>query len=165
MTGDLEECAGTRQAQDAVVVAVCISTGGVPKRPVDGAEVTAAGLAGDGHDHEKHCRAHRAVSIQDLELLEQLETEGFSVGPGVIGENLTVRGLNVQRLAPGNRLHFQNGPVLELSEPRKPCYVLDQVHPAIRQAVVGRCGFLARVIESGRVFPGQRVSVEINGHQ
>jgi MOSC domain-containing protein YiiM len=49
--------------------------------------------------------------------------------------------------------------VLELTEPRKPCYVLDKVHPALQEAVIGRCGFLARVIQSGRVFPGQRMAV------
>lgn len=76
-----------------VVVAVCISPGGVPKRPVEHAAVMPDGLVGDGHDHEKHCRPDRAVSVQDLELIEQLAAEGYSVGPGTIGENVTVRGL------------------------------------------------------------------------
>jgi MOSC domain-containing protein YiiM len=49
--------------------------------------------------------------------------------------------------------------VLELTELRKPCYVLDKIHPAIQRAAIGRCGFLARVIQGGRVFPGQRIAV------
>ena len=80
--------------------------------------------------------------------------------PGIMGENLTARGLNVQQLAPGDRLCFQDGPVLELTEPRKPCFVLDAIHPALQQAVVGRCGFLARVERVGRLHSGQRITVE-----
>ena len=85
----------------AEVVAVCVSRGGVPKQPVAGADTTIDGLVGDCHDHKKHCRPDRAVSIQDLELLDELKDEGFRVGPGIMGENLTVRGLGVQRLAVG----------------------------------------------------------------
>lgn len=82
------------------------------------------------------------------------------MAPGIIGENLTVRGLHVQRRAAGDMLCFESGPVIELTEPRRPCYVLDAIHPAIQQAAIGRCGFLARVVKGGRVFPGQRITVQ-----
>ena len=147
----------------AEVVAVCVSGGGVPKTLVSAAEVSTNGLADDGHDHKKHNRPDRAVSIQDLELLKELQADGYPVGPGIMGENLTVRGLHVQRLAPGDRICFADGPVLELSEPRKPCFVLDKIHPALKDAVVGRCGFLASVVQTGRLFAGQRISVVAKG--
>lgn len=150
----------TEPVPTGVVVAVCISPGGVPKRPVGRVEITEDGLVGDGRDHEKHRRADRAVSVQDLELLEQLAAEGYPVGPGIMGENITVQGLHVQGLAVGDRLRFQNGPVLELASVRKPCYVLDTIHPELKSAVVGRCGFLCRVAEGGTLLPGQRVEVE-----
>ena len=145
---------------EALVVAVCISPGGVPKTPVDGAEVTVDGLAGDGRDHAKHRRPDRAVSIQDIELLEDLKAEGYAIDTGTIGENLTVRGLNVQQLKPGDRLRFENGPVLELAEPRKPCFVLDQIHPDLKNVIVGRCGYMASVVQAGRLEPGQHITVE-----
>lgn len=145
---------------EAAVVAVCVSTGGVPKRPVDRAELTPDGLVGDGRDHEKHRRTDRAVSIQDLELLDQLVAEGYPVAPGIMGENLTVRGLQVQELSVGDRLHFQNGPVLELASVRKPCYVLDVIHAKLKEVVVGRCGFLCRVVQTGTFWPGQQVTVQ-----
>lgn len=119
----------------------------------------ATGLVGDGHEHEKHVRPHRAVLIQDVEKLEELTGEGFALAPGILGENLTVRGLGVQRLAPGTRLRFEDGPLIELSEPRRPCYVLDQIDPRLQTAVAGRCGYLARVIEHGRVFVNQGIEV------
>ena len=141
------------------VVAVCISTGGVPKYPVAEAELTMDGLVGDGHAHDKHRRSDRAVSLQDIELLEVLLAEGYQVGPGIMGENITVRGLNVQGLSVGDRLYFENGPVLELTAPRKPCYVLDVIHPNLKDAVIGRCGYLARVVQTGQLRPEQGVTV------
>jgi len=143
-----------------VVVAVCISAGGIPKRPVDAAEVSASGLLGDGHDHAKHWHPDRAVSIQDFELVEQVAAEGYPVGPGIMGENITVRGSNVQGLAPGFRLRFDGGPVLELTAIRKPCYVLDAIHPDLKDVVLGRCGFLCRVVTTGTLRVGQRLVVE-----
>lgn len=143
----------------AQVVAVCISPGGIPKCEVADASVETHGLVGDGHDHEKHNRSHRAVLIQDLEKLDELNREGFPLCPGTLGENLTVRGLDVQALTPGTRLRLDNGPLLELTEPRKPCFVLDQIDPRLQSAVVGRAGYLARVIESGRVYRGQSITV------
>lgn len=146
--------------QAAQVVAVCISPGGVPKKPQEAVGVVEHGLVGDGHDHDKHNKPHRAVSIQDLELLEQINLAGFDLRPGTIGENLTVRGLNVQSRLPGDRLQFdEGGPILELTEPRKPCFVLDEVDPRLQDAVIGRCGFLARVISGGVLRPGQTIEL------
>ncbi len=144
----------------AVVVAVCISPGGVPKHPVESATLGVEGLEGDGHAHKKHCRPERALSIQDIELLEDLKGEGYPVGPGLIGENVTVRGLHVQKLAAGDRLCFEGGAVVELTQPRRPCFVLDAVHPELQEAVRDRCGFLARVVQTGRLHTGQRITVE-----
>lgn len=144
----------------AEVVAVCTSPGGVPKLPLASAEVRTDGLVGDAHDHDKHRSPKRAVSIQDLEILEALNAEGFALEPGTIGENLTVRGLHVQALSVGDHLHFEEGPVLELSEPRKPCFVLDKIDPMLKEVIVGRCGFMARVVKEGELKPGQRVLVD-----
>jgi MOSC domain-containing protein YiiM len=47
-----------------------------------------------------------------------------------------------------------------LVEPRKPCFVLDAVDPTLKDAVVGRCGFLARVVQTGTIEPGQQVIAE-----
>ncbi len=146
-------------AGDPIVEAVCVSPGGVPKATVVSANVSETGLEGDGHAHPKHIRPHRAVLIQDIELLEELRREGYPVAPGTLGENLTVRHLHVQRLSAGTRLQFDGGPLLELSEPRKPCFVLDEIHSEIQHAVTGRAGFLARVLSPGRVFTGQSIRV------
>lgn len=141
------------------IVSVNLSAGGIPKRPVPEAQVQTAGLLGDGHDHEKHNTPLQAVSLLDLDDLDDLAGEGFDVGPGVCGENLTVRGLDVDALAIGDRLRLDGGVELQITKTRKPCYVLDAISPALKGAIAGRCGCYARVLVGGRVRPGETFEV------
>ncbi|MDZ4784303.1 MAG: MOSC domain-containing protein [Planctomycetia bacterium] len=139
-----------------LLLAICVSPGGIPKLPQPDAWLTVNGFVGDGRNHTKHIRPDRAVSLLDMEVIEQLQCEGFTVAPGAIGENLTVLGLNVQRLSPGTLL--QLGQILlRLEEPRKPCYVLDSIDPRLKDVIVGRCGYMASVVRGGLLVPGSRV--------
>lgn len=141
----------------ARVVAVCVSAGGIPKRPVKESYVDARGLEGDFHAHEKHNRPDRAISIFDWEILEDLVAEGYSLRPGTAGENVTVRGLRVQRLSPGDLLEVGHV-LLCLEEPRKPCYVLDGIDPRLKKVIVGRCGYMASVLRPGTIRPGMTIT-------
>ena len=144
------------------VLAVCVSPGGIPKTPVEATWVSQQGLAGDGRNHAKHISPQRAVSLFDWEILEQLRAEGFALEPGAIGENLTVVGLHVQRLQPGDLLSVGQV-MLRLEEPRKPCYVLDAIDPRLKDAIVGRCGFLASVVRAGQIWPGDAIESKGSG--
>jgi MOSC domain-containing protein YiiM len=141
------------------VVAVSISAGGIPKLPQDSAWAAHDGLVGDGRNHAKHIRPDRAVSLFDLEILEQLVAEGFPLTPGAAGENLTVADLHVQHMAPGTLLQIGDV-LLKLEQPRKPCYVLDAIDPRLKDAIVGRCGYLASVVREGIIAPGMEIVVE-----
>ena len=141
------------------VVAVCVSPGGIPKLPQAWCEVGPDGLVGDGHEHDKHVKPERAVSLLDLELIEGLRREGYPLGTGSTGENVVLRGFGVQSLAPGTRLRFSGGVVLELTAPRKPCFILDAIHPKLKEDIVGRCGYMARVVTGGTIRAGDEVSV------
>lgn len=145
-----------------VVVAISISPGGIPKFPQPDAWLTIDGIVGDGRNHTKHIRRERAVSLLDEEVLEQLRDEGFPVWPGAIGENVTVRGLDVQAMSPGTTLQVGQT-ILRLEEPRKPCYVLDAIDVRLKDAIVGRCGYLASVVRGGLLHPGATVEPLHNG--
>jgi len=141
------------------VLSVNISPGGIPKRPIPSALARKDGLVGDGRNHAKHIRPDRAVSLWDYELLRQFAAEGFaSLSPGAAGENLTVSNLNLHALPPGALLAIGDV-VLKLEMPRKPCYVLDAIDPRLKDAVVGRLGFLASVVEEGTIQPGMSIRV------
>ncbi len=141
------------------VVAVNISGGGIPKRAVPVARVTSSGLEGDAHDHAKHDTPLQAISLINGEVLDDLRDEGFQVGPGATGENLTVRGFDVDALAPGDRLRLSGGVELEFTRKRKPCFVLDAIHEDLKDAIRGRCGAYARVVEGGEVRPGETIEL------
>jgi MOSC domain-containing protein YiiM len=144
----------------AVLVAINISPGGIPKLPIPKGEVTRSGLVGDGRDHAKHLKPARSLSLLDEEIIGDLRREGYPVEPGALGENLTVRDLHAQSLPAGTRLRFAGGVTLELTEPRKPCFVLDAVDPRLKETTVGRIGWMARVINPGWLSAGEAVVVE-----
>ena len=143
------------------VLAVCISSGGIPKQPQALAEASKDGLVGDGRNHAKHIRPDRAISLFDWEILQQLVREGFPLVPGAAGENLTVAGLNVQNLPPGTLLQIGEA-TLRLEQPRKPCYVLDAIDPRLKEAIVGRCGYMASVVHEGTLRP--QMAIEVCGN-
>ncbi|MBI3837187.1 MAG: MOSC domain-containing protein [Planctomycetia bacterium] len=140
----------------ARVIAVSASPGGVPKWPLKAACVTTAGLVGDGHAHQKHNRPDRALSLLDLEIIDQLRDEGFDLQPGTLGENLSVANLSVQQMPPGTLLSIGDV-VLKLEQPRKPCYVLDHIDPRLKDVLVGRCGYMASVVQGGMIRPGMEI--------
>jgi MOSC domain-containing protein YiiM len=97
--------------------------------------------------------------LLDLEILQQLQAEGYRVEPGAIGENLTFVGVDVQSLPNGTRLAIGDEVLIRLEQPRKPCYVLDPIDPKLKDVVVGRCGFMASVERGGTIRPGMSVRV------
>lgn len=147
-------------AQPPTILSVNISSGGIPKRPVPVGLVNPGGLAGDAHDHDKHNTPLQAICLMDQEDLDDLRAEGFDVGPGAMGENLTVRGLDTDALQPGDRLTLSGGVELEYTKVRKPCFVLDAIDPDLKKAVVGRLGGYARVITLGEVRAGETIEVQ-----
>ncbi|MCH2146444.1 MAG: MOSC domain-containing protein [Phycisphaerales bacterium] len=141
------------------VISVNISGGGIPKLPVQKVEVQTMGLEGDGRSHEKHWHLDRAVSLMDIETLNVLTEDGYPLEPGAIGENVTTEALDMSSLNIGDTLTFSGGVVIELTELRKPCYVLDPLGESLKKDIVGRCGYLAKVIQAGTLEQGETITV------
>lgn len=142
-----------------VVLSINISKGGIPKFPVSSIRLTVAGLEGDGHNHAKHNTPFQAVCIQDLEKLEELSQNGYPLSPGQAGENLTVENLHVNSLPLGTILKFSGGVILEISKVRKPCYVMDAIHPKLKEDALGQHGMYARVLKEGILEAGETIHV------
>jgi MOSC domain-containing protein YiiM len=147
------------------VVAIHVSEGGVPKRPVDAVAVRQTGLAGDRQqDQRHHGGPDRAVVLYSLEVIQALQAEGHPITPGSSGENLTVSGLDWPAVQPGLRLQV-NDVILEITQAADPCSkigssfleanfsrVLDRTHP-------GWSRMCARVLHEGLVMVGDGVLV------
>ncbi|MFT5169473.1 MAG: MOSC domain-containing protein YiiM [Candidatus Omnitrophota bacterium] len=143
------------------ILSINISKGGIPKLPVESAQILTSGLEGDGHNHDKHYRLIQAVCLQDVERLSDLNTEGYDLFAGSTGENLTVKNLNVNGLPLGTILGFKSGVEIELAKVRKPCYVLDEIDEKLKEDIVGRCGMYAQVNKEGVINEGDVITVKL----
>ena len=111
----------------------------------------------------------RQVHLIHNELFEELGAQGYAVGPGQLGENVTTRGLDVLGLPVGTRLQL-GGARVQVTGLRNPCTQLDRFAPGLMQAVLGRdangqlvrkAGIMAIVIAGGMVCPGDRIGIEL----
>jgi MOSC domain-containing protein YiiM len=75
---------------------------GLPKKPVDGAEIGWKGAGGDVQTaRAHHGRPWQALCIWTTDSIERLQAEGHPIAPGYAGENLTVAGIPNAAMRPG----------------------------------------------------------------
>ena len=142
------------------------SRGGVPKLPVEEAQLTPTGLSGD---HQRHPIIHggpqRALCLYSLEVIQALQAEGHPIYPGSAGENVTIAGLDWVTLAPGRRLTLGDEVVIELTSYANPCRNIKssfgdgKFKRVSQQQHAGESRLYARVIRTGRLAVGQQVRV------
>jgi len=84
--------------------------------------------------------------------------------PGQLGENLSIEGVDEQGVWIGDRLRFDGGVVLRVTEPRQPCAKFNAVlgyERAGREMVQsGRCGFYMAVEVPGALCAGETFVLE-----
>jgi MOSC domain-containing protein YiiM len=146
------------------IVQISVSPGGVPKLPVPAAEVTRAGVEGDGHrDLEHHGGPDRAVCLFSLEQIQALQAEGHPVVPGALGENVTLEGIEWTRVTPGSRLQLGPDVMLEITRYTSPCL---NIRPSFSHGDYSRVSekrhpgwsrVYARVVATGRIAAGDAV--------
>jgi MOSC domain-containing protein YiiM len=110
-------------------------------------------VAGHGFSGCAHARRNsgRQVLLVDRETLDAMQLH-----PGIIRENITTEGLNVNGLAMGEQLRI--GPVLlQVSAVCTPCGQLEKVRPGLRREMYGRRGMLCRVLEGGVIRVGEAI--------
>lgn len=145
-----------------VLAQLNVSQGGMPKTPVASARVTAHGVEGDRQRNLKvHGGPDRAVCIYSEELYEELRDAGVDLPAlGVVGENFTTRGLDLRKLARGDHLRVGTGGcVVQITGVRTPCHQLKQWDPDLPELIVGRSGWVARVVFEGVVSAGDSIEV------
>ena len=76
----------------------------------------------------------RQVHLIHAELHDELRGKGFDVSPGLMGENVTTRGIDLLGLPTGARLHLGAGAIVEVTGLRNPCYQLDGLQKGLMQA-------------------------------
>jgi MOSC domain-containing protein YiiM len=142
-----------------VLTQLNVSQGGIPKLPIAEARVTAEGVAGDWQRNRKyHGGPDRAVCIYSEELYEWLRESGVDLVNGAVGENFTTRGIDLNQLDVGDRLRV-GACVIEITRVRVPCSNLKKWDVDLPEMIVGRSGWVAKVVEEGIVKPGDAIEV------
>jgi MOSC domain-containing protein YiiM len=143
-------------------------------------------LEGQGVEGDAHCGAtvkHRSrwrrdptqpnirqVHLLHAELHEELAGKGFAITPGLMGENVTTRGIDLLALPKGAKLRLGAEAVVEVTGLRNPCYQLDQLQPGLMAAcldrdaageLVRKAGIMGVVLVGGDVLPDDRIEVEL----
>lgn len=136
---------------NVVAVHLCVEKR-APLRRVERAEARPDfGLAGDRHA--------LAGSARQVLLIEEEILLDLGLEPGVVRENVTLRGVVVNGLLAGARVRLGRV-VLEVTGACRPCSRMDEIRPGLQAQLEGRRGTLCRVLEGGVLRRGDPVAVE-----
>jgi MOSC domain-containing protein YiiM len=87
------------------VAQLSVSLGGLPKLPIDTAEVTWKGVVGDRQATRlHHGRPWQALCIWSAQVIDDFRAAGHPLAPGRAGENITISGLPWADVRAGVRL-------------------------------------------------------------
>ncbi len=143
--------------------------------------VEGLGVDGDAHSgvtdqHRSHVARNpnapnlRQVHLIHAELHDELESKGFKVAPGQMGENITTRGVDLLGLPTGTRLHLGNEAIVEVTGLRNPCKQLNGIQDGLMQetlekradgTLIRKSGVMSTVIASGEVHQGDTIRIEL----
>jgi MOSC domain-containing protein YiiM len=152
------------------------------KPPVSGITLlTGIGIEGDAHagltvQHRylkrKDPTAPNLTQVHFMpeELFAELAAQGFTVGPGDLGENVTTRGVDLITLPLGTRLHLGEGAVVEITGLRAPCTLINKFQAGLMKAcitrdadghVIRKAGIMGVVVRGGSLTAGATLRVEL----
>ena len=112
----------------------------------------------------------RQVHLLHRELLDELATKGFTVGPGDIGENILTAGIDLLGLPTGAELRIGADATIRITGLRNPCLQLNKFQPGLMAATLDRdpagnlirkAGVMAIVLTGGEVRPGDAITVTL----
>lgn len=143
--------------------------------------VTNLGVEGDAHSGEtvQHLSRLklfgskpnlRQVHLIHRELLTELQTQGFEVKPGQMGENILTEGINLLKLPQNTTLHIGQDVIIRITGLRNPCKQLNGIKTGLMKAVLDRdnngklirkAGVMAVVVSGGRVKIGDAIKIQL----
>lgn len=131
---------------------------GVPKKNVEEVRLMVEwGVEGDAHAGAWH----RQVSLLAMESIKKMQEKGLEVRPGDFAENITTEGLDLLSLPIGTRLRVGGEALLEVTQIGKECHIGCAIFQQVGQCIMPTEGIFARVIEGGKVRPGDLIQVAL----
>jgi MOSC domain-containing protein YiiM len=102
------------------------------------------------------CAHARPGGKRQVLLVDRETLEAIALRPGIIRENITTDGLNVNSLQIGQLLRVGEAR-LEVSVVCTPCDLMEAIRPGLRKELWGRRGMLCRVLEGGVIRCGDSI--------
>ena len=104
------------------------------------------------------CAHARPQGKRQVLLVDRETLDFFELAPGIVRENVTTEGLDVNGLVIGQRL--QIGDVeLRVSAVCDPCEQIEALRPGLQAAMQGRRGMLCKVVRGGLLRRGDEIVV------
>jgi MOSC domain-containing protein YiiM len=129
---------------------------GYIRHPLTDATLVAGyGIEGD----RKGGNPNRNLNVMDEITIAELVAEGYPTGPGTLGENITLSGIDLRAFSEGTQLQLGDEAVIQLGKARVPCEQLTPLDGRMPESVEGRVGTMCRVIKSGKIKVGDPVEV------
>jgi MOSC domain-containing protein YiiM len=144
-----------------------------------------AGIGVEGDAHAGPTVQHRYLKKKDptapnltqvhfmaSELFDELADQGFTVGAGDLGENVTTEGIDLITLPLGTRLHLGATAVVEITGLRSPCSLINRFQAGLMKAcitrdgtgkVIRKAGIMGVVVAGGELTAGDDLRVELPG--
>lgn len=113
----------------------------------------ARALPHKGFEQCSHGRpGKRQLLLMDIETLRELD-----LAPGILKENVTTEGIQIQDLPRGQMLRIGEATV-EITLRCEPCGLMNDVRPGLQEILSGRRGMLCRVVQEGVIRPGDAIT-------
>jgi MOSC domain-containing protein YiiM len=112
----------------------------------------------------------RQVHLIQAELLDELNSKGFSVEPGQLGENITTRGIDLINLPTKTRLQIGEQALIEVTALRNPCVQIEKFQKGLLKAVLERdaegtlirkAGVMGIVLVGGEIHPRDSIRIDL----
>jgi len=104
------------------------------------------------------CAHARLLGTRQVLLMDEETLREFGLAPGIVRENVTTEGLDVNGLRLGQRLRV--GDVeLQVSLVCDPCEQIEALRPGLEAAMKGKRGMLCKVMRGGKLRRGDLIEV------
>ncbi len=142
----------------AVVEAVCISEKkGIVKREQEFVQVKEMwGIEGDAHAGDWH----RQVSLLAAESIAIVKESLPALKKGAFAENIITRGIDLARLAIGDKVQIGESVILEVTQIGKECHNKGcAIKKATGDCIMPREGIFSKVLSGGEIKPGDQIQL------
>jgi len=104
------------------------------------------------------CAHARPQGKRQILLMDRETLDVFELAPGIVRENVTTEGLDINGLAIGQRLQI-GGVELQVSAVCDPCEQIEALRTGLQAEMQGRRGMLCKVVRGGLLKRGDEIVV------